>query len=392
MDSSEPVNRLERRAQLLFEQGATVKQAAELLDYTPVLDASRVTLPRQIPLPDEPHLEAWQQYAIEAEESGVFPVLQKRLIQLQFPIGAGISSSEAYQAAIRYGKYTAAKEPTGIELQHPDRLQLRLHQSLAGTIPVLLPHGRHDFVSLVQAFGKKNEPEPIPEAMGACIIAGYLNWDRIHKLRQDWEATQSQSVFLDIYWQQELREHILPHKSLYLDTFIILSDGSYSGIPAAALNLPAETWHQASQTIRLEHECTHYLTRRLLSTVRNHLLDELVADLRGIVAANGRYCADWFLHFLGLEAWPQVHPAGRLELYRGTPPLSDEAFLILQRLVKRAAANVEAFFNRQTARWQKPNMQVRLVLALSCLTIEELAASESHEYIEHALNSIQIES
>lgn len=74
--------------------------------------------------------------------------------------------------------------------------------------------------------------------------------------------------------------------------------------------------------------------------MRNNMRDELIADYQGIVAANGgRYRADWFLRFIGLEAFPEYRQGGRLQNYRGQPPLSDGAFKILQVLVKDAAEN-----------------------------------------------------
>jgi len=84
-------------------------------------------------------------------------------------------------------------------------------------------------------------------------------------------------------------------KELYQDRFIILSSGPYSGVAAAEMGVPEDEWRRISLTIRLEHECAHYLTRQILGSMRNSLLDELIADFAGIVAATDRYRADWFL-------------------------------------------------------------------------------------------------
>lgn len=46
------------------------------------------------------------------------------------------------------------------------------------------------------------------------------------------------------------------------------------------------------------------------------MLDELIADYAGIVAAWGRYRADWFLRFVGLEDYPRYREGGRLQNYR----------------------------------------------------------------------------
>ncbi|MEH2229412.1 MAG: hypothetical protein V7K71_07160 [Nostoc sp.] len=114
--------------------------------------------------------------------------------------------------------------------------------------------------------------------------------------------------------------------------------------PQFFLNRAVLEWLRLSLIIRLEHECCHYFTRRVFGSMRNNVLDELIADYQGIVAANnGRYRADWFLRFVGLEKFPNYQEGGRLENYRGNPALSDGAFRILQVFVKQAAENLEIF-------------------------------------------------
>lgn len=48
-----------------------------------------------------------------------------------------------------------------------------------------------------------------------------------------------------------------------------------------------QSWLKASTVLRLEHELTHLATKRLLGEMRLNLLDELVADCMGMVAALG---------------------------------------------------------------------------------------------------------
>jgi hypothetical protein len=56
---------------------------------------------------------------------------------------------------------------------------------MAGRVPVPVAGDRSDFVSLVQAFAERNEPAPVPESMGACIVKGFNNWDRIATFRKN---------------------------------------------------------------------------------------------------------------------------------------------------------------------------------------------------------------
>nr|WP_194085697.1 hypothetical protein [Methylomusa anaerophila] len=118
--------------------------------------------------------------------------------------------------------------------------------------------------------------------------------------------------------------------------------------------------------------------------MRNNILDELIADYIGIVAA-GHYEAGWFLRFTGLENYPLYRDGGRLEIYRGNPSLSDEAFRVLQTLVKRAAENLARFDRENRMHLHKPAGQTALLAALTRLTLEELAGEEAGIYLARSL-------
>ena len=58
---------------------------------------------------------------------------------------------------------------TGLVLQQPEKLDLKIYPSLAGAIPVLFPGNREDFETLVRALTKRNEPQPLPPSMGRAV-------------------------------------------------------------------------------------------------------------------------------------------------------------------------------------------------------------------------------
>lgn len=118
----------------------------------------------------------------------------------------------------------------------------------------------------------------------------------------------------------------------------------------------------------------------------NNLLDELIADYQGIVAALGYFRADWFLHFVGLESFPNYRQGGRLENYRGNPPLSDQAFKILQNLVKTAAENLEQFHNKYFNSTPTKQESISLLMALTTLTLEELASDDFETLVQESIN------
>lgn len=381
-------NGSEYRSDVLASFGATAPEIEELLLYNKnvfVHDSGQE--PAILPLPDEPFVAAWEGYAAEAKEKGVYEVLKRRFIQFKFPIRKDISQSDYYQAAtLRLGSAEDMPHATGLVLERPDRLELSLHQTPAGRIPILLTRHREDFVTLVRALTGKNEPVAVPKAMGAIMVAGYNNWDRIFTYRKQWEAVNPENCSEEC-WKEEFRR-IIQQKELYQDRFMILSDGAYSAVPAWELGLAEEEWKSLSLVIRRDHECAHYFTRRLFSSMRSNMMDELMADYMGIVAAAGHYKAYWFLRFVGLENFPDYREGGRLENYRGSPPLTDGAFRILQALVKSASEKLEEFDRKNSANIRSRAGKALMLAALARLTLEELASKDADSFLLRALSCV----
>jgi hypothetical protein len=346
-----------------------------LLAYTAnPFDLARVDVVG-LPLADGPQLDAWEDYAQEARRDGVLPALARRLVQLQFPIAQGISQTDAYLAATRRGVFPSdgeGGERSALPLEDPDGLELVLQPTLAGRVPIITCRTRQDFVALVRACSCRNEPERVPDSMGACIVNGLNNWDRIARLRRQLEEARG-TPFDEREWTQAFRE-IVPQKPLYQDRLIILSRDPYSGVPAAALGIDERTWREQSTAIRAEHECTHYFTLVAFGVMRNNLLDEVIADFAGLARIFRRYDARAALRFLGLEAHPEYRAGGRFENYLTTPPIDGSAVPILREIVVRAAHAIEEC----TADLDLaiPSVRGRMVVALAASTLVELASSE----------------
>jgi len=170
------------------------------------------------------------------------------------------------------------------------------------------------------------------------MVAGYNNWERIEQHRLHWQKTAPSDK-----WDNEFKR-LIPQKTLYQDRFIVVSTGPYSNVAAADLNLGDEEWRRLSVEIRIVHECTHYAMKRIYGQMRNNLQDEIIADAMGLVSATGTFHSDWFLRFMGLENHRTPRPDGRVNVYRGDPPLSETAFQILQTMLVQAARNIETLF------------------------------------------------
>jgi len=372
------------------------------------------TTPMQFPLPDEPHLEAWRAYAAEAAQIGVLPTLASKLVQLSFPVEAGISQTPAYRAATLRGhlevpgtSQTLFSQPhnevpnevpdtsqppllqgqnevpgTSLEalqtgrrgvFHAPEEVQLSITETAAGGLPVLrIPH-RHDFVTLVRMLTARNEPAPVPNTMGACLVSGLNNWHRIRLLRRRWleDRQENHQDASPEAWAEAFRE-LRERKELYQDRFVLLGEGPYSGVPAADLGLEEEEWKALSARIRLAHESAHYLTWRVHGPAPDPWLEEVLADFAGLVTAAGDYREDWALRFLGLDHSGYHQGGGRLENYRGDPPLSDEASRSLGptlaaavRRLARWAASVELVTSEALA---------HAILHLRTGTLEDLAS------------------
>lgn len=373
----------------LAAAGASPVEVEELVAYNENrFDQAAVATATAVPLPDEPFADCWASWVEEAEERGAWAVLAKYLPQLRFPIREGISSSDPYRAAVLRGvAVESIPEATGLGIERPELIEVELYPSLAGRIPVLTVRRRSDFVTLVQALAKKNEPVPIPEAQGAAMVAGLPNWHRIRELQRRWEA-QDPATRATPTWGDEMAR-ITQHRELYQDRLVVLSDGPYSAVPAADLGLEEAAWRETSLDIRREHECAHYFTRRRFGSMRNHLLDELIADYTGIVAAKGRFRADWFLRFVGLEEYPRYRPGARLDIYRGDPPLSDGAFRILHRLIRDAAESLERFDGRWPKGPRSPADRGLMIHVLASLSLLELASPQADALLGRALETQQ---
>jgi hypothetical protein len=339
----------------------------EVRRYTSnVFDRGWIETGIALPLDDEPFVACWQRWVEEAAKSSAWEVLSAALPQLRFPIRRGISETESYRAATRQGRPPEdLAEEAGLGLERPQELEISLHATGAGRIPVLAVRHRPDFERLVQALTRRNEPVPVPPAQGAAMVAGYVNWTRVREARQ------------------RLGRPLGPEdKPLYQDRFILLSDGPYSGVPAVVLGLDEGPWRETSLALRRDHESAHYLTRRLLGSMRNHLHDELIADYAGMAGATGAFRAGWLRAFLGLGS-----PDGRVHIYRGDPPLPDAAFAVVQEMVERAAEQVESFDEgRRGARSLRE--RTLAVLALAVLRLDEIARPDGAQRLEETCSAV----
>ena len=203
--------------------------------------------------------------------------------------------------------------------------------------------------------------------MGACIVNGLNNWDRVARLRSRMEDARG-APFDDGEWAEAFRE-VIPQKTLYQDRVIILEPRGVQRGAGSGPRHRRRRWRARSVAIRREHECTHYFTLVAFGVMRNNLLDEFLADFAGLARTYSRYDASLALRFLGLEAYPDYRTGGRFENYLETLPPGSAAVSILQRLVVESARAVEAFVADLDL--AVPEVCDRMIVALSKSTLVE---------------------
>jgi hypothetical protein len=325
-----------------------------------------------LPLPDEAHLDAWRGYAAEAAVEGAAEVLRRRLVQLRFPIAAGVGGDPAYRAAVLRGVVPPSgpgSQAAGVELIDPAGIELAIHPTPAGHLPVLVARERADFVTLVRALTARSEPVAVPEAMGACLVKGLVNQDRVARHRARWAAARGGDG--DAEWQAELAR-LSADKGSYQDRLVLLSSGPYSAVVAAELGLSQAQWREESLAIRRDHECFHYLTLRLFGLMRSNALDEVVADLAGLLGAYGAYRPALARRFLGVDTEGALPEGARLWVY--CAELSPPAREALRALVKAAIDGVERIV-RDAGVPTGEGERGALLLRLAGLGLDGLAAS-----------------
>jgi anti-sigma regulatory factor (Ser/Thr protein kinase) len=367
----------EDRARVLRQLGAAEAQLDELLAYGE--NPYRGSIPEDAvpPAVEDRHVSVWREWAAEAAQAGPGGgegVLRRHLVQLRFPIRAGISSEPEYRAATRRG--VAPDGSDGLAFENPGDITITVADTVAGAIPVVTATAREDFVRLVQALTGRNEPVDVPPAMGACLVKGLINWHRVARHRERWAAeAAAQGLPSDeTAWPEEMAR-LSTDRDAYQDRLLLLSSGPYSAVGAEEMGLDEAAWRNESVAIRREHEAFHYLTLRVCGTIRSNLLDELLADLAGLLRAQGSYRAEAAQRFLGVDTLPTLRADARLLAYIGEPPLSAAALPVLARLAVAATRNLETVVGQNPL--SDPRDRAALLLGLARGTLEELADREA---------------
>lgn len=331
---------------------------------------------------DEPLLNSWENYRLKSLQVGAFQVLKNCYPQFNFPIETGIDKTQAYVDAVLKGKTESIHPDSELKLNHSAGITIQIHESIAGKIPVLTISDDQDFIRIIQCILYKNNPTFVPLSMGATLVNGINNWDRLLTLKSNWEEKNPIGN-----WSEEFSKNILPNPSLFKDKIIILSTKSYSNVSASSLNLSEDVWKTYSYSIRLEHECTHLYTLKKYGSATNNLHDELIADYIGISKTTGSYNKEWMLACMGLEEFPRYRKGARLENYLGDKNLSFDNFEKLIVVIKNAIDNI-ARFDSQLGKIDSDKDQMCRIDALCETNVLEIASENGANFLLQKYNEI----
>ena len=107
--------------------------------------------------------------------------------------------------------------------------------------------------------------------------------------------------------------------------------------------------------------------------MQNRVQDEIIADFFAILEAMGEYSPTLALLFLGLENYPKYRNGGRLENYRGNPPLSDSSFEILKKITVDSVNNMNRVYLENKEAHHSTQGKLELIKKLTSISLEEMA-------------------
>ena len=211
--------------------------------------------------------------------------------QLSLGIKEGMSQSEEYRNIVRKGimpdKLVFPFELSGEEDEYTI-------DTPAGEVSVLYLPDRAIFEYFIKVLAHRNEPVEIPLSMGASLISGINSWRKIYAHKEEYLQSGKDD------WDEEFARFISV-KENYKDTVLIVSKGYYSALKPEYINMNSDEWLEKSKTIRIYHEISHYISRKLFIENKEVLRDEIVADAIGFIAAFGYYDSLLARKVLGID-------------------------------------------------------------------------------------------
>jgi hypothetical protein len=216
-----------------------------------------------------------------------------------------------------------------------------LEATPAGRIPVVYAEERRTFERLTGILSAEDESGPLPASVNAFTVP-------------------------------------CGHPSFNGHRVICLTKGGYSALSAESVGMSGDEWMEKSASLRLYHECCHYFTLRALGGMKNHALDEIVADCAAQLAVFGHYSPSLQRKFFGLNEG-RVSPSGRLGFY--LKKLPEDAVSLVCRKVDEALNGLESCLE-ENAGMSLASRGPELIIELASLGIDGIAGLGGSKKLE----------
>lgn len=356
---------------MLTKVGAEKADIDLLLDYnSDIFDYSNLHDEITFPLEDENFIKTWRKYEDDAANQGVFPVIRKAVPHLNFPIDDKLADTTEYKDAVLYANISPGRQASvGIGLKAPEKLQLAIIPTDAGSLPMVYIPEREDFEAVIKALNFSNTNIEIVPKITSYLVRDFRNSDRISILRDRYNKKKA-LMNLNTTWRDEYAK-ILLNKELYLDTFIAVYGGNASAIPAEDVGLSEDEWKAKSIVIGREKEAMRYYMKRIFQVEKPHPYVELIAYFAAIDTAFSSFQADKLLKLMLPGPDSQAPVCGMAVQEKKFTPETCE---ILKKLIEKAAHNLEDFCKIYLHELEANNQNL-LIISLTKVTLEELASS-----------------
>jgi hypothetical protein len=234
----------------------------------------------------------------------------------------------------RNGAFHEGAFPEDIrDLLSGEGVKVWLEATPAGRIPVVYAKDRRAFGRLIAILSADDEDETLPASVNAFTVP-------------------------------------CSHPAFEGHRVICLTEAGYSALSGENVGMGDEEWMEKSAAIRLRHECCHYFTLRALGGMKNHALDEIVADCVAQLSVFGRFDASLQRKFFGLEDGGRISPGCRFGFYvKGLP---ENAVIAVGRKVNEALERLESYLEKNAEIISAPRAP-ELIIKLSSLGIEGIA-------------------
>lgn len=182
---------------------------------------------------------------------------------------------------------------------------LEHYDTPAGAVEVLYLARRDDFERALQCLARRCQPEAIHPTIGAMCLDGLADWSKI-------AAEHARATAAGEPWDEAFAR-FRSDPANYRTMLVVVSKGPYSAVDASLTPYGSTEWIEVSRTIRIYHELTHVICRRLMPEEKLPVFDEITADFCGLLSATGTFDPHLAAAFLGVSE--KGYTGGRLETY-----------------------------------------------------------------------------